>query len=70
MTTWKIYWQKHLSDFDGKDVTPAISELFLENETHRKLDTAIADLFHHIVARFLYVAKRARPDLQVAMAFL
>ena len=28
------------------------------------------DLFHRIVARFLYVAKRTRPDLQVAVAFL
>ena len=41
------------SNFDGKDVTPAISELFFVNETHRKLDTATADLFHRIVTRFL-----------------
>ena len=30
----------------------------------------MADLFYCIVARFLYVAKRASPDLQVAVAFL
>ena len=30
----------------------------------------MADFFHRIVAMFLYVAKRARPDLQVAVAFL
>ena len=57
-------------DFDGEDVTPAISELFFVNETHQKLDATTADLFHRIVARFLYVAKRARHDLQVAVAFL
>ena len=38
--------------------------------THQNLDAATADLLHRIVARFLYVAKRVRPDLQVAVAFL
>ena len=58
------------TDFDGEDVTPTIIELFTANLTHQKLDTPTADLFHRIVAKFLYVAKRARPDLQVAVAFL
>ena len=58
------------SDFDDEDVTPAISELSQMISTSRKLDMATADLFHCIVARFLYVAKRARPHLQVAVAFL
>ena len=40
------------------------------NLTQRKLDATTADLFHCIVACFLYVAKRAQPDLQVAVAFL
>ena len=40
------------------------------NLTHCKLDASTADLFHCIVAKLLYVAKRARPDLQVAVAFL
>ena len=57
------------TDFDGEDVTPDISELFQVNETCGKLDMT-TDLFHCIVARFLYVAKKARPDLQVAVAFL
>ena len=59
-----------LLEFDGEDVTPAISELFTVNLTHRKLDTPTSELFHHIVAKLLYIAKRARPDLQVAVAFL
>ena len=60
------------SDFHGKskNVTPAISELFTVNLTHQKLDAPTAALFHHIVAKFLYIAKRAKPDLQVAVAFL
>ena len=57
-------------DFDGEDVTLAVSDLFTVNLTHRKLDTSTAVLFHRTVAKFLYIAKRARPDLQVAMAFL
>ena len=28
------------SDFDGKDVTPAVNELFSVDKTHRKLDAA------------------------------
>ena len=56
--------------FDGEDVTPAVSELFTVNMTHQKLDTPTSELFHRIVAKFLYIAKRARPDLQVAVAFL
>ena len=58
------------ADFDGKDVTPAVSELFFVNLTQQKLDKATADLFHRIVAQFLYVTKRARSNLQVAVAFL
>ena len=58
------------SDFNGEDVTPAISKLFTVNLTHQKLDAPTAALFHRIVAKFLYIAKRVRPDLQVAVAFL
>ena len=57
-------------DFDGEDVTPAISEILQVNNACPKLDIAIADLFHRIVARFLYVAKMAKTDLQVAVIFL
>ena len=56
--------------FDGKDIIPAVSELFTVNLTHQKLDTSTSVLFHRIVAKFLYVAKRARSDLQVAVVFL
>ena len=58
------------ADYDGEDVTPAISKLISVNMTQQKLDAVIADLFHRIVAGFLYVAKRARPDQQVIIVFL
>ena len=57
-------------DFDGEDLTPAVSNLFQVDEACKKLDIPTADLFHRFVARFLYIAKRARPDLQVSVAFL
>ena len=50
-------------EFDGEDVTPVISDLFQVGEACRKLDVPTADMFHRFVAGFLYVAKRARPDL-------
>ena len=59
-----------LDDFDGDNVTPAISDLFQVDEACKKLDLPTADMFHRFVARFLYVVKRARPDLQVSVAFL
>ena len=58
------------SDFHGDDVSPAVSGLFQVDEACKKLDDETSDMFHRFVARFLYVAKRARPDLQVAVAFL
>ena len=58
------------SDFDGEDVTPAVKNLFSVNLTQQELDAPTANLCHRIVARFLYVAKRPRLDLQVAVAFL
>ena len=57
-------------DFDGEGVTPAVSDLFQVDKACRNLDTQTTDLFHCFTARFLYVAKRARSDLQVAVAFL
>ena len=57
-------------EFDSKDMTPTVSDLFQVNEVCQKLDVITTDLFHYIVTRFIFVAKRARPDSQVAVAFL
>ena len=40
------------------------------NEDCKKLSPVKAKAFHNIVARALYVMKRARPDISVAIAFL
>ena len=50
-------------DFNGEDVTPAVSDLFQMDKACRKFDTQKVDLFHCFVARFLYMAKRAKLDL-------
>lgn len=56
--------------FDGEDVISAVSDLFQVNGASQRLDMATKDLFHRIVTRFLYAAKRVRPNLQVTVAFL
>ena len=57
-------------DMDGSAVTPAANDLFQVDEECEKLDPETADLFHRTVARLLFAAKRSRPDLQTAIAFL
>ena len=50
--------------------TPAASHLFEVNEDCPKLNETDRKILHHIVAKLLFVAKRARPDIQVPIAFL
>jgi hypothetical protein len=60
------------TDMDGEAATPAAKHLFEFNEksTDIKLDRPTADLFHHNVAKLLFLCKRARPDIQTAVSFL
>jgi hypothetical protein len=58
------------ADMDGTSGTPAASHLFTVNADGQKLDAAKAELYHHLVAKNLFLCKRARPDLQTAVAFL
>ena len=51
-------------------VTPAANHLFITNNECTKLDEKRSDIFHSIVAKLLYIMKRARPDLETAVAFL
>jgi hypothetical protein len=48
----------------------APENLFIVDEDCKKLDSVKAKAFHTIVAKALYVTKRARPDISVAIAFL
>jgi hypothetical protein len=50
--------------------TPAPDNLFIVNEDCEKLPDEMAADFHTIVAKTLYVTKRARPDMCLSIAFL
>jgi len=50
--------------------TPAKRDLFAINEKFEHLEKKKGELFHSVVAKLLYVSKRARTDLQLAVAFL
>ena len=51
-------------------VTPAADHLLKVNEDSEKLNRVEADIFHRHVAKLLFASKRARPDIQTAIAFL
>eukprot|EP00978_Attheya_sp_CCMP212_P044491 scaffold312039_cov31-Attheya_sp.AAC.1 len=58
-------------DMDGTSVTAAPTQLFEVNETNPvKLDEEQGVMFHHNVAKLLFLSKRAIPDTQTAVAFL
>ena len=48
----------------------APENLFKTNEDAKKLMTEMSTAFHNIVAKALYLVKRARPDASVSIAFL
>ncbi len=50
--------------------TPAPNNLFTVNEDCEKLPEDMAADFHTIIAKALYVTKRARPDKCLSIAFL
>jgi hypothetical protein len=57
-------------EFDGEAPTPAANHLFNTDENSPKVDEERAQFFHEHVAKTLFMCKRARPDLQTAVAFL
>ena len=59
-------------DMKGSSVSPAGDHLFkMDKGSAAKLNKKEAQqLFHHYTAQLLFLAKRARPDLQTAVAFL
>ena len=54
----------------GNPASPAGNHLFDINHDCEKLNSEEADKFHHFVAKLLYLAKRTRPDILLAVAFL
>jgi hypothetical protein len=58
-------------DMGGESPTPAGDHLFTINMTNPEpLNMEKADEFHRIVAKLLFLCKRARPDIQTPVAFL
>jgi hypothetical protein len=59
------------SDMDGESITPAGNHLFQVNKKDPEyLDTDKSEFYHHNAAKLLFLCKRARPDIQTAVAFL
>jgi hypothetical protein len=58
------------ADMDGEAPTPAAQHLFTVNDNGEKLGLDDAELFHQLTAKLLFLGKRARPDIQAAVAFL
>jgi hypothetical protein len=54
----------------GTKSTAAPENLFKVDEDCEKLSPRMAKIFHNLVAKTLYVTKRARPDTCTAIAFL
>ena len=50
--------------------TPAAKYLFETSDDDEKLSPELADKFHRIVAKLLYVTKRECVDILLAIAFL
>jgi hypothetical protein len=57
-------------DMNGTSPTPASDNLFDVDIDSPLLNEKESDFFHRTTARLLFAAKRARPDLQVAVAYL
>ena len=59
-----------LEEIMGESDTPATKNLFRVNENCEKLGEEQKEFFHSTIAKILYLAKRVRPDLLVAISFL
>ena len=57
-------------DMQGHAATPAAHHLFNVGDNVELLDADKAQAFHHNTAKLLFLSKRARPDIQTAVAYL
>ena len=55
---------------DGESATSAANHLFTINTDAKILEPPEAEMFHHYVAKLLFLCKQARPDIQMAIASL
>ena len=54
----------------GAMSSPAANHLFEVDADAVKLEDVDAETYHHLVAKLLYLAKRSRPDILLAVSFL
>jgi len=66
------YIEDIIKDYEvtGRAASPASSDLFVVNADSEQLNADGREEFHSRVAKLLYLAKRARPDLLTAVSFL
>ena len=57
-------------DMGGTVTSPAADHLFSVSDTGKNLNHEQSEMFHHNVAKLLFLCKRAHPDIQTAVAFL
>jgi hypothetical protein len=57
------------AEMDGEAPSPAANHLLTVNDDQTKVDEKKAQFFHTYVAKTFFLCKRARPDLQAAVAF-
>jgi hypothetical protein len=50
--------------------TPADRDLYVVDPDAKQLDDGKTAIFHSVVAKLLHISKRARPDIETAVAFL
>ena len=55
---------------DGESATPEANHLFRINKDAEVLEASEAEVFHHYVAKLLFLCKHARPDIETGIAFL
>jgi len=55
------------ADMQGLATTPASSYLFKADPGCKKLSKERGQLFHHLVAKLLYLSKCTRQDIQTAV---
>ena len=57
-------------DMCGMVTSPTADHLFTVNDTGKRLTWEQSEMFHHNVAKLLFLCKPACPDIQTAVAFL
>jgi hypothetical protein len=63
-------WGSGLKPIDSSAKTPAVNSLFEISQSSQVLDSVKREKFHSNVAKLLYLAKRGRPDILLAVNFL